>query len=100
MHLLQSESFGLPPLQSHLFTQLDLELPAHKHRAMQRNTGTHDGQPYFIWLTIQSLHSLPFGVQASIPTGEITSNIINSIIGTGSSISFRLGISFFLPCSS
>lgn len=107
MHLLQSESFGLPPLQSHLFSQLDLELPPHKHLAMQRITGTHDGQPYFIWLIIQSLHSPPFVGQADIPTGEITSNIINSIIGvTGTgpnlhrcftaSISFRLGISSFL----
>lgn len=61
MHLLQSESFGVP--QSQFLMQLALELPPHKHRAIQRRTGVHSGQPNFIWFTIQLLHWLPSGGQ-------------------------------------
>lgn len=59
MHFLQSERVGFPPSQSHLVIHLDLELPPHKHRAMQCRIGTQVGQPYFIWSRTQSLHPLP-----------------------------------------
>lgn len=74
MHFLQSESLGLPPPQSHLLTHLSLELPPHKHRAMHRRTGTHDGHPNFIWFTTQLLHSRPLFGQAS-PAGNKSSSI-------------------------
>ena len=59
MHFLQSERVGFPPSQSHLVIHLDLELPPHKHRAMQCRSGTQVGQPYFIWSRTQSLHPPP-----------------------------------------
>ncbi|GMN36462.1 hypothetical protein TIFTF001_006039 [Ficus carica] len=81
MHFLQSESFGLPFLpQSHDWMQLDLELPPHKHRAMQRSTGPHDGHPHFICLTMQSLHLLPSYGQAW--AGDTISHNSSSTIGT------------------
>lgn len=76
MHFLQSESLGLPPPQSHLLTHLSLELPPHKHRAMHRRTGTHDGHPNFIWFTTQLLHSRPSFGQAS-PAGNKSSSSIS-----------------------
>ena len=78
MHFLQSESLGFPPLQSQRLIHFDLEVPRHKHRAMQRISGTHDGQPYFIWSRMQSLHPLPLDGHAR--TGEVIDHNISSII--------------------
>ncbi|KAK8546740.1 hypothetical protein V6N13_093783 [Hibiscus sabdariffa] len=58
MHFLQSERLGFPPSQLQRLMHLDLEAPPHMHRAMQRRSGTHRGQPYFICSTRQSLHPL------------------------------------------
>ena len=48
MHFSQSESLGVPPPQSHRLTQLGLDLPPHKHLAMQRRIGTQVGHTNFI----------------------------------------------------
>ncbi|XWS15495.1 hypothetical protein CRYUN_Cryun34aG0005300 [Craigia yunnanensis] len=78
MHFLQSESLGFPPLQSQQLVHFDLEVPLHRHRAMQRISGTHDGQPYFIWSRMQSLHPLPLDGHAR--AGEVIDHNISSII--------------------
>lgn len=48
MHFLQLESLNIAPSQSHFLIHLDLEPPPHKHRAMHRRIGAHDGHPCFI----------------------------------------------------
>ncbi|XWS19326.1 hypothetical protein CRYUN_Cryun31cG0005600 [Craigia yunnanensis] len=78
MHFLQSESLGFPPLQSQRLIHFDLEVPRHKHRAMQRISGTHDGQPYFIWSRMQSLH--PLVLDGHPRAGEVIDHNISSII--------------------
>ncbi|WRX26176.1 Glycoside hydrolase [Theobroma cacao] len=74
----RSESLGFPPLQSHRLIHFDLEVPPHKHRAMQRISGTHEGQPYFIWSRMQALHPLPLDGHAR--AGEAIEHNISSII--------------------
>ncbi|GLT41356.1 hypothetical protein SLA2020_154270 [Shorea laevis] len=88
-----SERLGFPPPQSHLLMQSDLHVPLHKHRAMHRSSGTQDGHPYFIWLTMHSLHPLPSEGHA-IPGG-----IINHNISSSNSPRAKLG-SFFSSISS
>ncbi|OMO64743.1 hypothetical protein COLO4_31880 [Corchorus olitorius] len=77
MHFLQSESVGFPPLQSQRLIHFDLEVPPHKHRAMQRTSGTHDGQPYFIWSKMQVLH--PLRSDGHAKAGEDIDHNISSI---------------------
>lgn len=89
MHLLQSESFGVPPPQSHFLMQFILEVPPHKHRAMHRRIGTHFGQPNFIWFTIQLLHSPPLAGQVPHPQplAGLASTSANTVGHKRSSIS-------------
>lgn len=82
MHFLQSESVGFPPSQSHLWIHLALAVPPHKHRAMQCKSGTHDGQPYFIWSAMQSLHPLASGDGPHASVGEIINHSSSSITDT------------------
>ncbi|RDX97181.1 BAG family molecular chaperone regulator 5, mitochondrial, partial [Mucuna pruriens] len=75
-----AQNLGFRCLQSyisHLVMQLGLEVPSHKHRAMQCRIGVQDGQAFFIWFTMQSLHPVP-SVGGQLMIGEATITIISN----------------------